>query len=95
MKLRTSVVHLVGAKPWDLVYVELRADCHNAEKVKHGSLFLLLGVRKRHPGVSHPLMTDEKAREPISIAYYCTGHGYGHATRSIEVSTQSHISLPL
>jgi hypothetical protein len=23
--------------------------------------------------------------EPLSIAYYCTGHGLGHATRSIEV----------
>jgi L-arabinokinase len=24
-------------------------------------------------------------QEPLSIAYYCTGHGLGHATRSIEV----------
>ena len=32
---------------------------------------------------------DEKSREPVSIAYYCTGHGYGHATRSIEVSLAS------
>lgn len=24
-------------------------------------------------------------RDPLSIAYYCTGHGLGHATRSIEV----------
>jgi predicted glycosyltransferase len=23
--------------------------------------------------------------DPLSIAYYCTGHGLGHATRSIEV----------
>ncbi|KIY94277.1 hypothetical protein MNEG_13684 [Monoraphidium neglectum] len=23
--------------------------------------------------------------EPLSIAYYCTGHGLGHATRAIEV----------
>lgn len=32
---------------------------------------------------------EEKSREPVSIAYYCTGHGYGHATRSIEVSLAS------
>ena len=33
-------------------------------------------------------MADEKSTEPVSIAYYCTGHGYGHATRSIEVIIQ-------
>ena len=38
---------------------------------------------------------DEKSTEPVSIAYYCTGHGYGHATRSIEVITQILISIPL
>ena len=24
-------------------------------------------------------------RDPLNVAYYCTGHGLGHATRSIEV----------
>ena len=38
---------------------------------------------------------DEKSTEPVSIAYYCTGHGYGHATRSIEVTTHFPISIPL
>lgn len=28
---------------------------------------------------------DQRSRKPVSIAYYCTGHGFGHATRSIEV----------
>lgn len=27
--------------------------------------------------------------EPLSIAYYCTGHGLGHATRAIEVRAAS------
>ena len=27
--------------------------------------------------------------EPLSIAYYCTGHGLGHATRAIEVRGSS------
>lgn len=31
------------------------------------------------------LMASDATHDPLSIAYYCTGHGLGHATRSIEV----------
>eukprot|EP00775_Hariotina_reticulata_P002038 gene2038-2360_t len=30
-------------------------------------------------------MANSSTLDPLSIAYYCTGHGLGHATRSIEV----------
>uniref|UniRef100_A0A383W3L1 L-arabinokinase n=1 Tax=Tetradesmus obliquus TaxID=3088 RepID=A0A383W3L1_TETOB len=30
-------------------------------------------------------MASDATHDPLSIAYYCTGHGLGHATRSIEV----------
>lgn len=30
-------------------------------------------------------MSGSTTQDPLSIAYYCTGHGLGHATRSIEV----------
>jgi len=30
-------------------------------------------------------MANNSTLDPLSIAYYCTGHGLGHATRSIEV----------
>lgn len=32
-----------------------------------------------------PERTCSLTLEPLSIAYYCTGHGLGHATRAIEV----------
>lgn len=36
-----------------------------------------------------PMSESESSRPPLVFAYYVTGHGFGHATRVVEVRSLS------